>query len=402
MQRVVALAIILSLTSLISLGQTPQVSKEVQQIAADNNEFAYELYDELKGAEGNLFFSPFSISSALAMTYAGARNNTESQMAATLHFAVDQATFHKDFQAYLENLETANGKGLTIRYANRLWGQEGIAFEKLFSKTCKTHYKSGFTALNFSASEAARKTINTWVEEQTEELIKDLIPKGVINSGTKLVLTNAIYFKGDWVSQFNEKLTKDRPFHTSDTTHVEVPFMWNKANYGYAENAQCQVLDLPYQGGRMSMVMLLPKPNTSLKELEKQDASVFNSWINSATLGGQQTVAVTIPKFKFSQSFSLADQLKSMGMEDAFGGGADFSGMTGGKGLYISDVIHKAFIDVNEEGTEAAAATAVVVGRTSAPQATSFFANRPFFFAIRDNATGSILFMGRVCNPSAD
>ncbi len=368
-----------------------------------NNTFALSLYGELREQEGNLFFSPFSISAALAMTYGGARGNTAAQMEQVLHFEVTTERLHQAFSQLTEQLNAQGKKGgYQLSVANALWGQQGVGFLKKFLDLTEKHYGAGLRQVDFAAAtEAARKTINAWVEKETQGKIKDLIQPGVLNALTRLVLTNAIYFKGTWAEQFDKKATRDAPFTLATRQQVKVPMMHKTENFGYTEAEDFQALELAYAGDDLSMVIFLPREVDGLAALEKKlSLENLESW-----LGGlrRQTVQVSVPRFTMTSEFGLQDVLKSLGMTDAFSGAADFSGMTGRRDLFISAVIHKAFVDVNEEGTEAAAATAVVMMTSAAPRPPVVFrADHPFIFLIRDNASGSILFIGRLVNPAEE
>ncbi len=373
-----------------------------EALVRGNNTFALDLYGELRAQEGNLFFSPFSISTALAMTYGGARGSTAAQMEQVLHFEVTTERLHQAFSQLVETLNAQGAKGdYQLSVANVLWGQQGVGFLKKFLDLTEKHYGAGLRQVDFAAAtEAARRAINAWVEEETQGKIKDLIQPGVLNALTRLVLTNAIYFKGTWAEQFDKKATRDAPFTLATRQQVKVPMMHKTENFGYTEAEDFQALELAYAGDDLSMVIFLPRQVDGLAALEKElSLDNLQSW-----LGGlrRQTVQVSVPRFTMTSEFRLQEVLKSLGMTDAFSGAADFSGMTGRRDLFISAVIHKAFVDVNEEGTEAAAATAVVMMRSAAPRPPVVFrADHPFLFLIRDNASGSILFIGRLVNPKA-
>ena len=365
----------------------------------DNNAFALALYAKLRAEDqGNLFLSPYSISTALAMTYAGAKGKTAAEMAEVLHFTVPQEQLHPGFAALTAKLHgDIKKEGYQLRIANRLWGQAGYHFLPTFLQVTRDHYGAELAQVDFAQdTEAARHTINAWVEEKTEEKIKDLLAQGVLDSGTTLVLTNAIYFKGDWQRKFEAKATKDAPFLLTPQKKVTVPMMRQRGKFAYGVVGNVQVLELPYVGKDLSMFVLLPKEVDGLADLEKSlSVETLNTWTSGLR---EQTVEVLLPKFKMTSGFRLEKVLGAMGMPLAFSDKADFSGMTGQRGLFISAVIHKAFIDVNEEGTEAAAATAVVM-RAPAPPNPIFRADHAFLFLIRDNRTGSILFLGRMMNP---
>ena len=396
------------LSALTFIGLTYSIPAEAKNcqdtkiVVEGNKAFAFDLFEKLKEVEGNLFFSPYSISTALAMTYAGARGNTEKQMATALHFTLDQKRFHPAF-AYLEaQLKAVQEKGdIELNIANALWVQDDYVFLKKFLYLIQSNYGTLLNLVDFKrACEPARKKINAWVEQKTKDKIRDLIKPGVLNALTRLVLINAIYFKGRWESQFKKNRTKESPFWLSMDKSVEVPMMTQKHQFRYMESDSLQVLELPYVGGDLAMMVLLPRKVVGLTQFEA-DLSVenLNTWIGRLR---KREISVFLPKFKMTSQFRLGETLASMGMPDAFGGNADFSGIDGTKNLFISAVIHKAFVDVNEEGTEAAAATAAVISVTSAPATPppTFRADHPFVFLIRDNHTGSILFVGRVVNPN--
>jgi serpin B len=384
-------------------------------IVDGNNKFALELFSKLQSKKGNLFFSPYSISTALAMAHAGARTQTESQMAGVLHFPVsanrrtdsaskillDRQQFAAEFGNIIKDLNKRGQKGAyTLIVANALWGQKDYGFLKEFLELIESSYDGRLNEVDFvKAAESARKTINAWVEKKTNGKIKNLISQGVLDSMTRLVLTNAIYFKGNWARQFEEKRTQDAPFTLAEGQKIDVAMMYQKAEFGYMETDTFQALELPYVDQELSMVILLPKEFDALGEFEKTLAPEnLTQWLTNIH---KREVVVFVPKFKMTSQFSLASVLTSMGMEDAFSSDADFSGMDGKRDLFISAVIHKAYVEVNEEGTEAAAATGVVMRLTSVgpAQIPIFRADHPFLFLIRDNLTGSILFIGRVANP---
>ncbi|MCK5800945.1 MAG: serpin family protein [Deltaproteobacteria bacterium] len=374
-------------------------------VVKGNSHFALDLYASLaadkKHKEKNLFFSPFSISTALAMTAAGARGQTAEQMAKVLHLEVADAKLHAAFGATLKALRAASrSRGNALAIANGLWGQKGYPFLKTFRALVSRHYSAGLRGVDFKkAPESARRTINAWVEGKTRHKIKNLIPPHVLNALTRLVLTNAIYFKGAWTTKFAQKKTRPRPFHLSSGNSVRVPLMQVKARFGFAKDEFFQVLELPYKGKKLSMVVILPRRGVGLPFLEKKLSA---SWLRKKLQRvRRQKVKVFFPKFKMTSALRLGDKLKALGMPLAFSNQADFSGMTRRPELKISKVIHQAFLDVNEEGTVAAAATAVVMklrgGRP--PAEPTFRADHPFVFLIRDRASGSILFLGRVMDP---
>jgi len=351
-----------------------------EKVAEGNNIFALDLYAKLKKEEGNLFFSPYSISTALAMTYAGARSDTALQMADVLHFNLPQDDLHPAFSGLIQELEASPEKsGYQLSIANALWGQQGYPFLKGFLSLIEQSYGGGFYEVDFEKqTEKARKTINNWVEEKTRNKIKELILPLDLTSLTTLVLTNAIYFKGYWLSQFKKENTKNTSFKLITGEEVDSPMMYQKSKFNYCENNTVQILEMPYIGDELSMVILLPKDENGLKQLEgRLTIDNFKNWTSMLR---KQEVNVWIPKFKTTSRFYLEEILKQMGMSNAFSlPPADFSGMTGVKDLFISKVIHKAFVDVNEEGTEAAAATAVVMTK-GISMAKTFRADHPFIF----------------------
>ena len=378
-------------------------------IVQGNNTFALDLYAKLQETDGNVFFSPYSISTALAMTYAGAREQTATQMVEVLHFPVKtqpgglgRQQFALVFGELVKKLNTRGEDGAyELSVANALWGQKDYGFLTKFLELVEKHYGGQLNEVDFvGATETARQTINAWVEKKTNDKIKNLIPKGVLDSMTRLVLTNAIYFKGNWARQFKEDKTKEAPFTLSGGKKVDVAMMNQTAKFGYMETDTFQGLELPYVDNELSMIVLLPKKHDGLSELEQSlTLEHLSQWQSKLV---KREVVVSIPKFKLTSQFSLASVLKAMGMTDAFSSSANFSGMNGKRDLFISAVIHKAYVDVNEEGTEAAAATAVTMRLTSMGPSSRppvFRADHPFLFLIRDNQSGSILFIGRVMNP---
>jgi serpin B len=386
--------------------QTPPSAPTDKSEAVDgNNAFAVALYGQLRNQSGNLFFSPASISTALAMTYAGARGDTASQMAKTLHFTLPPERLHPAMGALLADLN-ATHNGYELHAANALWAERETRILDEFLKLNKVDYGAGFNQVDFKgATEAARSTINRWVEQKTGDKIKDLLQAGVLSSETKLVLTNAIYFKGEWQTPFDKEETSEEDFHLSPAQTVKAPLMERTGAYSYLNGESLQALELPYKSGELSMIVFLPNDVGGLPALERSlTASNLKQWL--AKLRPVRKVIVAIPKFKLTRQFQLKDTLGAMGMPKAFeAGAADFSGMTGNRELCISAVIHKAFIDLDEQGTEAAAATAVVMHMAIMPAPDPapppvFRADHPFIFLIRDNRSGSILFLGRVTDPT--
>jgi serpin B len=375
-----------------------------------NNAFAFDLYQTLRQEEGNLFLSPYSISEALAMAYAGARGDTEKDMAQVLNFNLPQESLHPawnslDLQLNERNqsAEQEDGEGFQLNVVNAIWGQQGYHFLEEYLDLLAQHYGAGLRLMDFiSETEQSRIAINRWVSDQTEDKIKDLIPQGAINEMTRLVLTNAIYFNASWHYSFDDQNTKDRPFYLLDGGQVEVPMMQQTASLGYAEGVNYQAVELLYEGEEISMVILLPEAGQFDTFEESLDADLVKEITGKLS---KLEVILKMPKFEYEDSFSLKQALSTMGMEVAFTQ-ADFSGINGKNDLCISDVLHKAFVHVDESGTEAAAATAVIFETiiTSVipqPQPKEVTIDRPFIFLIRDIPTGSTIFIGRVLNPVA-
>lgn len=382
---------------------------DLAALVAGNNAFALDAYQALlKEADENLFYSPYSISMALAMTYAGARGDTAKEMANTLHYTLPQERLHPAFNSLDTELSQRgqgakgkDGKGFRLNIVNAIWGQKGYQFLQDFLDTLALNYGAGLRILDFvAAPEPSRVTINDWVSDQTEGRIKDLIPQGAINAMTRLVLTNAIYFNAAWQYPFEKNDTKDDTFHLLDGREVTVPMMRQTESLKYAQDSGYQAVELPYDGRELSMLILLPQSGQFSALEESMDAKAIDAVIKKLSWN---QIALTMPKFEFTSGFSVKKALTALGMSDAFTESADFSGMTGKRDLYISDVIHKAFVSVDESGTEAAAATAVIMMATAMPGAPpapiKVTIDRPFIFLIRDNKTGAILFIGSVLNP---
>ena len=394
-------------------------STPLRALVQGNSKFAMDLYATLAAEEGNLFFSPYSISLALAITYAGARGETESQMAEVLHFP-PQDEVHDAFNALAADIaagseverEYAGDAVFTLNIANSVWGQEGYQFLQPFLDTLAESYGAGVRRTDFEEShEDARLAINNWVEEHTEGRIEDLIPRDAINEYTRMVLANAIYFDARWRTEFYEGSTKMEPFYPLDGGGIDVPMMNMVEEFGYEDGDGYQAVRLPYWGGA-SMLAIVPDRG-SFREFEQSlDAEALSRIVDSLTV---HEVTLKMPKFEFESKFKLAETLGMMGMPNAVDGSpfsskADFSGMDGAACiagdrpcLYINEVIHKAFVSVHEEGTEAAAATAVTMFEVTGsgpqwPKATLTI-DRPFIFLIRDWSTGTILFLGRVESP---
>jgi serpin B len=371
---------------------------DTTRLVQSNTAFAFDLLHEVAGTPGNVFFSPYSIPSALALTYAGAAGQTAEELAQTLHFNMAQPHLHAAL-AHLNSILNAPTQDYQLTVANALWGQVGLTLTPAFLATAGSYYAAALHEVDFiSQPETSRLSINQWVEQKTNGKIKDLIKPGVITPLTRLILTNAIYFKGDWELAFDHKRTQPAPFYVSDGQQVSTPMMQRSGRFLYTETSRAQILQLPYKGENLVMNILLPKPNLAWDQfISEMKPEHFAACMDQLRY---TTVHVALPRFKLETQLSLKDTLQRMGIATAFNPHiADFSGMAEER-LGITDVIHKAYIDVNEEGTEAAAATGVVVGTTSlGPPPVVFRADRPFLFLIRDTRSGSILFLGALHNP---
>ncbi len=391
--------------------EVPTTADRVEA-ARGNNAFAIELYGQLRNQTGNLFFSPESISTVLAITYAGARADTAAEMAKTMHFRMPPGHLHPAVGALLRDRNAAHD-GYQLKEADALWVQTGYSLLPEFIKLNKDNYEADLNHVDFiNATEASRQTINIWVEKRTENKIRELLQPGSLDRYTRLVLTNAIYFKGDWEERFKKEDTKDEDFRLFAARAIKTPLMHMTKGLNYFEGDSFQVLEIPYKKKELSMVVLLPKAMEGLSGFE-QSLTPASIQQLLGQLFPARTVIVTMPKFKMDAQFRVTDTLIAMGMKKAFDMKmADFSGVASREtmqregNLSISAVIHKAYVDVNEEGTEAAAATAVGVialaARPTPPTPPIIFrANHPFMFLVRDNRSGSILFIGRVTDPSS-
>jgi serpin B len=383
-------------------GETHQQAPEKfnQAMVKGNTEFALNLYGTLRGKEGNIFLSPYSVSSALAMTYLGARGETAKQMASVLRLPADQGEATRAFAGLNKSL---NGEGATRYYqldvANALWGAKGVGFLDAFLKPAHDAFGAGLQELDFEKDkEGSRQTINNWVEQKTQGKISNLFPPGSIDSSMRLVLTNAIYFKSAWLVPFYEQFTKQSDFSLANGQKVTVPLMQRTGMFPYFEESGLQGLELPYTGYELSMLILLPRQADGLPALEKSLTAERLSAIESNLSAGN--VEVFLPKFKTTSEFELTAPFRKLGMELPFTDKADFSGMDGKRDLLISAIVHKAYVDVNEKGTEAAAATGVGMTTSAMPAPPrEFRVDHPFLFLIRHRRSGTILFIGRVQNP---
>ncbi|XP_061569378.1 leukocyte elastase inhibitor-like isoform X2 [Cololabis saira] len=373
-----------------------------------NTSFSLDLLKTLGDTDktANIFYSPFSISSALAMVMLGARGNTAAQMSESLKTGDCKDDLHTSFAQLLSQLNKS-GAPYVLSVANRLYGEQSYQFVEDFLGKTRKHYKAELECMDFTKSyDAARLKINSWVEKQTHGKIKDVLAPGVVDGMTRLVLVNAIYFKGNWDKQFKESSTRDAQFRLSKSNQKPVKMMHQKSKFPFAwiRKANCQILEMPYQEKELSMLIFLPNDieddTTGLEKLEKElTYENFVEWTNPDRMK-EIEVQVGLPRFKMEEKYDMKNVLVSMGMVDAFDmSKSDFSGMSPANDLVLSEVFHKAFVEVNEEGTEAAAATAAVMMLRCAPRTASFVADHPFLFFIRHNPSNSVLFAGRYCCP---
>jgi serpin B len=405
----------LSLLSLLGLtlpllAGSPQ---DVQAVVTANNQFAFDLHNQLRRHDGSLFFSPYSINKTLAMVYAGARGDTASEMAAVLHFTLGPDRQHQAFRDVRVLLNRSReglpsvipprrGKhDVQLYLSANLWGQRGHEFQKGFLDLLRDCYGAGLQEVDFAASEQAARTINVWVDKQTNHKIPTLFTPESFDLNTRLVLASAIYFKGDWIHAFDRDRTRDEPFQLSPHKTAVVPMMHQTARLGYFEDEQLQGLLLPYEGRNLAMIVLLPKRVDGLPDLEKTlTATKLAAWLSHAN---EQKVDVSLPRFRLTGEFGLNVPLTALGMRKVFRSGeADLGGMDGGQeSLFVSAVVHKAFVEVDAQGTEAAAATGAIIGTLSAapPATVAFRADHPFVFAMCDMQTGLMLFLGRMVQP---
>ncbi len=376
----------------------PPWTDDMQVVADANNRFALDLYAQLREEKGNLIFSPYSVHTALSMTAVGARGTTREQMLKVLHLPTDENQLLA--AGDLGRFYATPRRGYELSVANALWGQKDFGWRPEFLAVQNSRFGAGFQEADFAANpDGERERINRWVEGKTHDRIKDLLQPKQITRHTKMVLANAIYFKGMWATEFDKRKTADAMFYLADDTQVKVPMMYTYAKCGYREQKDgTSMVELPYRTGEISMVLIMPKFPDGLPALEKQlTPETFTSWLGE--LKDRSELEVSMPRFKFETRLQLAAQLNALGMTAAFAlGGADFTGMAPELIEPITAVVHKAFVEVNEEGTEAAAATAVVIGKVSS-HPTGFYANHPFLFLIRDVKRSTILFMGRVEKP---
>ncbi|MGB7444304.1 MAG: serpin family protein [Coleofasciculaceae cyanobacterium] len=390
-----------------------QLPTDVNTVVQGNNAFALDLYKQLRDQEGNFVFSPYSISTGLAMTYAGAEGQTATEMSQVLRFPQQQESLHTAFAALRTELDTRDEDGFQLIMANRLWGQQGFSFLNTFREITQNYYGARLAEVDFiTNTPQARQTINDWVEQQTQNKIKNLIAANNLNPMTRLVLTNAIYFKATWVSQFWVGGTQNEPFYVAPDVTVDVPMMYQKDSLWELRSSELEnlkVLELPYVGKKIAMVILLPKQVDGLAAIEQQlTTDNLQNWLSSLSSIGEDdnydysvpNLEVWLPKFQCDSKFDLEEVLSEMGMASAFDQkSANFSGLNGKKDLFLKNIVHKTVVKIDESGSEGTAATAISgATRSSSP---IFRADHPFMFLILDKNSGSILFLGRVVNPLA-
>lgn len=395
---------------LLACGSDPRTitdpDAQMQAVIDGNNAFAWDLHrSAAANGDGNLFYSPFSVSAAFGMVYAGARGDTADEMASVLHIDPENTSFHDDFGALIRDLSGLHGRPYELTIASRLFGQDGYPFEAGFLDVCSDAYDAPMQPLDFETdADGARDDINGWVEDETNGRIKDLLPPGSTSANTRLVVANAIAFKGSWQYRFARSDTQDEPFTLASGEQVSVPMMQQMGDdLRFARVDGVSMLQMPYEGDEVSMIVLLPDDVAGLPALEAEidEAAVDDLVANAVPM---HDLDAWIPKLHLEPTLPLGDLMKGLGMTTAFSDFADFSGIVDPSvdPLHVDDAFHKAFVDVDESGTEAAAATAVVITITetavSGPQ--PFHADHPFLFLIRDDLTGSILFIGRVVDPS--
>jgi len=379
----------------------------MEAISSSNTSFALELLRTLSRADpsGNIFFSPLSISAAMAMVYLGARGDTATQMAQALSFSPGEGV-HADFQSLNADINSPSASYI-LKLANRLYGENTSNFLSQFLEDTQKFYQADLKTVDFiGAPEACRADINGWVEQQTESKIKDLLKPGTVSSMTRLALVNAVYFKGNWMHRFDDANTKEMPFKVkkNETKPVQMMYQVKKMPYNYVPELGLQILELPYVDEELSMFILLPEESSGgsaplLTLVNQLTQEKLDEWTNTENMDVHSDVLVHLPKFKLEEDYEMNEPLAQLGMKDVFNAAkADLSGMNGEAGLFLSTVAHKAFVEVNEEGTEAAAATAGMVSFCMLREE-HFTADHPFLFFIRHNKTKSILFLGRFCSP---
>ncbi len=418
----VLLAILTGSSDSMGAGASDQ---DVQALTAGNNAFALQIYGKLKEGKGNLFCSPYGISSVMAMAYAGAGGNTKAQMEQVLRLSPNGDNVHAAYRRITDSLvpkgdvgsdgskfvitlrrvkdgwlSESKAPGYELDIINSTWVMKGMDVSKDYRNLMETYYQAPLEEADFRNDlQSTRRSINSWFEKQSRGRFKEVIAPGEIDSLTRLVLANAIYFKGKWESRFLERKTKEAPFTLLDGTKIKVPTMAQSHDFDYMETGGFKALRLPYKDSALSMIIFLPNTHDGLSEME-ESLSIDKLEECLKKMNKHHEVVIELPRFKMDSKLDLAKVLQSMGMKDAFSlAQADFSGIDGKKDLYLGKVKQDAMMDVNEEGTEAVAATRGHTVPTGVPSFNQFKADHPFFFMIcRTNPT-SIIFMGRVVDP---
>ncbi len=375
------------------------VQAQKSSISDYNNQFAFDFFKKVsENGTGNVFFSPISISTAMGMTYVGANGETQNQISKVFHFSANNSKFHR-LQGSIPKLLSSRADSIKLSMVNTIWVEKTFTIKKAFDKTLKDEYRASLERADFiNKYEESRILINNNISKATSDRIKDLLPPNSLNSLTRLVLTNAVYFKANWKTKFQKERTGDAKFYVTPQKPIKCKMIGLKSKFDYFEDDKVQAIELPYSGNNFSMLIILPQQDQNVDVLIKGiNQDYLNSIINGLT---EQSISISIPKYKLSTGYQLKQELSDMGMPQPFSDDADFSKMSTGNNLKISNVFHKAFIEVNEEGTEASAATAVVIAMKSIGIERTFIANRPYVFLIREKTSGLILFMGRINDPT--
>ncbi len=385
-----------------SIPQNGIQNQEEIQFNESVNQFGFELFKTINTNEGNSFFSPISISSAMAMAYLGADGETEKEFQTIMHFGSNSSVFHKRIEENTESISSADSINL-FRITNSIWLQQDFNLKNDYTDNLKTYYGGNFYSVDFiddSNREQSRERINEWVKKETNDKIKDIIPYGTLTAQTRTVLVNAVYFFGQWNQPFKEKRNTQMNFFTDENSSVKTTFMNNTQKVSYYENEEIQCIEIPYRGNKFSLFAALAKDKVSGNWYNEK--FTIDDFLEVQDSFKNFDVDISLPKFKMETSYQLIPYFQEMGMQEAFTNKADFSRMREKNDLKITDVIHKAFVEVNEKGTEAAAATAVVMGVKSAmisPEKKTFVADHPFMFMILEKETNTILFMGEFSKP---
>jgi len=408
MKKIVITAIILVLIAIVvmiipkeDMAGTQDLTLSENPIIQGNTAFAVDLYGQIKNQTGNLCFSPYGISTAMAMTYAGAKEQTEQEMAKTMHFTLPQKELHAAFGDMEKSIQGLERSGITITVANSLWCKNGYSINPDYTDLLKRDYNAMVSLLDFNNPSASAKTINSWFSDRTKGMIESIIDSNEIDQNTRAILGNAIYFKGQWVNKFDKNATRNGRFYTAGMdSFVEVPMMFTSAKCKLVYNDNFSFLQLPYAGNKLSMILLMPVYYGSLSDLEEQfTADNVKLWFEKLNQTEKKSIKVTIPRLKITCHFALDKTLAQMGMPSLFDSkNANLSGISDKNDLFVSSATHQAVLEINEEGTTAAAAIRVNHMAKSMPS--SFIADHPFLYLIVDNRNGNILFCGRIIDPT--